>query len=47
MHLGDAAAGSETETCLAFLSIGQIESDLHRAAWIQDRRPFFRKVAPA
>jgi len=40
VHLGDTSTGPEPETGFAFLPIGKIESDLHRAARIQPAPAF-------
>src|SRR5207253_6908549 len=43
VHLGHAATGPEPKTAFAFLSIGKIESDLHRTARIQTGARFSGK----
>ena len=46
VHLGDAATDPEPETGFAFLPIGKIESDLHRAARIQTGARFSGESRP-
>ena len=46
VHLGHAATDPEPKTGFAFLSIGKIESDLHRAARIQTGARFSGKSRP-
>ena len=46
VHLGHAATGPEPKTGFAFLSIGKIESDLHRTARIQTGARFSGKSRP-
>jgi hypothetical protein len=46
VDLGDASTGPEPESCFAFLSVGEIESDLYRAARVKTGTGFSGKSRP-